>query len=1209
MPLRIYNRFLDFQAEIDTYQSLQFGRDFHGVGDFELHVNRYMHEAKYLEKGNLVALNKQSNKVGIILTKEIALDDSGKDSENFKLTGYTIDGIMGRRLTVPPGHTSHDRKTGNTETVLKHYVYNHFVNPVDPSRKMPHIEVAPDLKRGGHIEWESRYKNIADELESISIKTGLGWGLFANFKTKKLIFDVIEAKDLTQDNPYGNHPVFFSPEFETIKSQGFINSDNDLRNVGYVGGQGEGAEREIITLGNNAGWDRIETFIDARDVGGKGEEELSPEEIRQQLEERGQSKMRDMESVYTLEAEIITPSQESPFQYGEDFDLGDKVQVVNKSWGLQMTAPITHFKEIHEVSGFRLEATFGRSRPTLISKMKNKFDELQGVEKQELPALIAVETKKYTNQKVLEEEQERIEQAKANLEVSIRHTEEYAEKKRVESPTPPNDKTVIWVDISDTKNVIWKIWSEEEGIWKAGPGGPQGLPGPPGEDGRTLYTWLKFADSPTSGMSDSPTGKEYIGLAYNKSSPNESANYEDYTWAKTKGDKGIPGDPGADGTPRYTWTKYADDKDGNGMSDSPGGKRYLGLAYNKTTASESNNASDYSWSPLYDNVKPGGRNLILNSDNIDKWNTYSGSLAQVEEFSMREEWGFSKAYKVTTTGGSHGIKFLYTTNSSTAVSEPMVLDQTYVYSIYLKNVGITPFYFHINGLVFSGSSGQSERVDPGESKRIVLTGVRRIDYDWIQPMVRAYNESDSLEFVMGREKLEKSNVASDWSIAPEDVAQDAQDKADAAQSAAESVAVAKANLAETQAKAYADGKVSAEEARAIQDAKDKLAQAKADAKVKADAAETNAKDYAKDRADSIDGKLNNAVTEVDNEGITVQDGGFFLRDGESGLKYNATPRRNIVKDHSFELVKHDPDSMGSTAIKYNWLDMRMSDNPSENIWIERGGAKVAMVWGPDNRSALPIFGEKAICVRSGDYVYQTIYDGVAGGMTFTASGFFKRQHNVVAGGTPRFEIDHINAAGDFIRRLTNTIFPAVPDDYSVVRHAVTFAIPTDFSEGDSLEFKVSGGNNEWVQCDGIQIVEGTSPSVYMPEDSTWEIAKGRYNAIGRAPTLWTGAIYMQGGQTATPTKPLTDCRNGWVLVWARYASGTMYRDNLSFSHIHKSRLDIGGGGGINLFVGADTPGTTVNRKYIYVDNGEIRGNDTNRESPHNERVLIGIFEY
>lgn len=136
--------------------------------------------------------------------------------------------------------------------------------------------------------------------------------------------------------------------------------------------------------------------------------------------------------------------------------------------------------------------------------------------------------------------------------------------------------------------------SGEDG--KDGEQGPQGVPGPKGDNGQTYYTWLKYADTPTSGMSDSPTGKTYIGLAYNKATATESTNYADYTWSLIKGSDGAQGPKGDNGQTLYTWIKYATSATGAGMSDSPTGKTYIGLAYNKTTATESTNAADYSWS-------------------------------------------------------------------------------------------------------------------------------------------------------------------------------------------------------------------------------------------------------------------------------------------------------------------------------------------------------------------------------------------------------------------------------------------------------------------------------------------------------------------------------------------------------------------------------------------------------------------------------------
>lgn len=122
------------------------------------------------------------------------------------------------------------------------------------------------------------------------------------------------------------------------------------------------------------------------------------------------------------------------------------------------------------------------------------------------------------------------------------------------------------------------------------------IDGEDGQDGTTYYTWFKFADDEHgNGMSSSPDGKEYLGIAYNKETPVMSNNPEDYQWARITGE-GVPGKPGDDGKTYYTWVRYADDASGNGMSDSPNGKYYIGFAYNKEVPTESSNPTDYQWS-------------------------------------------------------------------------------------------------------------------------------------------------------------------------------------------------------------------------------------------------------------------------------------------------------------------------------------------------------------------------------------------------------------------------------------------------------------------------------------------------------------------------------------------------------------------------------------------------------------------------------------
>jgi hypothetical protein len=145
--------------------------------------------------------------------------------------------------------------------------------------------------------------------------------------------------------------------------------------------------------------------------------------------------------------------------------------------------------------------------------------------------------------------------------------------------------------------------------------GVPGVPGEPGADGQTYYTWIKYADTAQrGGMSDDPTGKDYIGFAYNKTTATESANKADYAWSLIKGTDGVPGEPGADGQTYYTWIKYADTADGTGLYDTPTeSTRYIGIAVNKTTATESANKADYTWSLFKGS---DGVSLFIENDSV-----------------------------------------------------------------------------------------------------------------------------------------------------------------------------------------------------------------------------------------------------------------------------------------------------------------------------------------------------------------------------------------------------------------------------------------------------------------------------------------------------------------------------------------------------------------------------------------------------------------
>lgn len=375
-PIRVLSRNMDILGEIDDYESMFFTRSWHGIGSIELRINRYKKYADTLLKNNLILVGRDLNKVFIIKHREIELDKQGKATENWTVKGYALKTIIAQRITLPPSHTAYDNKSGSYETVMKHYVNNHLVNPVDIKRKITNLIIAPDQQRGGYISYSSRFKNVAEEQSTLSLSSGLGWDVLLDLDNKRFVFDVFAGRDLTQSQS-SNPPVIFSPQFDSIETMSFAQSELNYKNVAYVAGLGEGVERRVVEIGDFAGLDRHELFIDARDVAETDDEgNLIPEEqIIQSLIDRGQQKLKEMMQEEYLEGQILT---KSPFVYEKDYDLGDIVTIQNLDWGVTLDARITEIKEIYEPSGFKLEATFGNNKPTLIQKIKQELSQISG---------------------------------------------------------------------------------------------------------------------------------------------------------------------------------------------------------------------------------------------------------------------------------------------------------------------------------------------------------------------------------------------------------------------------------------------------------------------------------------------------------------------------------------------------------------------------------------------------------------------------------------------------------------------------------------------------------------------------------------------------------------------------------------------------------------------------------------------------------------
>lgn len=318
-------------------------------------------------------------------------------------------------------------------------------------------------------------------------------------------------------------------------------------------------------------------------------------------------------------------------------------------------------------------------------------------------------------------------------------------------------------DPTDYTKYNWTLIKGEQG--PRGPRGPQGIQGPSGSNGQSQWVHIRYsANSNGSGMDTKPSSTtKYVGIAVTNSAT--APAYTGFTWSKyvgengVQGPQGVPGKNGANGTTTYTWVKYADDKNGGGMNDYPEGKRFIGLAFNKTTQTESTTPSHYQWSEMPQNINIGGRNY---------W-----ALAKKPWFSYMKHLGDGVFTNNTTS-----LAFAFMTISKLGVD--VGEDYTLSFEVKVKDESIqfSRDTMYVSSLVPNATHNKPTLIKDKWVK-VFSTFNYSAENTTHAHIYFSKNlpSNNSIEF--RNFKLEKGNTATDWTPAPEDVQAQIDDKASA----------------------------------------------------------------------------------------------------------------------------------------------------------------------------------------------------------------------------------------------------------------------------------------------------------------------------------------------------------------------------------------------------------------------------------------------
>lgn len=345
MEIRVYNRNMDFQGIVENHTSLIWTRRYYEPGGFELHAPITAKNLQLLQPGNIITRRDKALKLDVVEAGIIGdVENEESDIKN-ELTrqGRFLSWYLDRRLIYGPVNFS-----GKVEVAMRQLLTG--AEPI-PLVQLGDLQGFPEM-----AEFQVTMKNLCTYESKLARSTALGYRLRPDFKQKAMFFDVYKGTDRTISQGI-NSRVIFSESYHNLNNAIYKYNDQLYRTKAIVGGEGEGTARVYVTVGDGAGFDLRELFVDAKDI---NSEDLTWEEYLAALRQRGIEKLAECVVAESMECETEAHIN---FRYKEHYDLGDIVTVRKRAWGIDMNQRITEVMEVYQYGGMMVVPTLGDALP------------------------------------------------------------------------------------------------------------------------------------------------------------------------------------------------------------------------------------------------------------------------------------------------------------------------------------------------------------------------------------------------------------------------------------------------------------------------------------------------------------------------------------------------------------------------------------------------------------------------------------------------------------------------------------------------------------------------------------------------------------------------------------------------------------------------------------------------------------------------------
>lgn len=348
MELQVLNRNFQTIYFLDTFESLIWVDKMYEPGTFELYTPVTPEILQYIRPDNYL-INPESEKVMIV--EDFTIEADSENGDHIKIIGRSLESILERRIVwkqtmidgklqagikklINENIISPTKATGGTDRQIDNFIF-----------KESSDERITELKMCNEYTGD----NLLDVIQKLCQSNKIGFKITLN-KENQFVFELYAGVDRSYKQSLSPY-VIFSPSFDNVENSNYLEAHSNFRNVALVAGEGEGSARKTSIVGLSTGIFRKELFVDARDLQSKTVG--TAKKYTAALNQRGLDKLAENKT----KREFDMKCDVSQYIYGEDFMIGDIVQVANE-YGIEAPSRITEFTWSNTTSGVSAYPTF-----------------------------------------------------------------------------------------------------------------------------------------------------------------------------------------------------------------------------------------------------------------------------------------------------------------------------------------------------------------------------------------------------------------------------------------------------------------------------------------------------------------------------------------------------------------------------------------------------------------------------------------------------------------------------------------------------------------------------------------------------------------------------------------------------------------------------------------------------------------------------------